>query len=712
MSKLAIICVDDDEFVLNSLGEQLSRSFGQDYVIEMASSGEEALELLSELETDGVEIPLIISDQIMPKMKGDQLLTQIHTLYPKPLKIMLTGQVDTEAIVNTVNAAKLYRYITKPWDETDLILTVKEALRRYTQEQQLAEQNQALWLVNEELEKSLALLKATFESTADGILAIDRNGKVGNFNHKFVEIWNIPDSVVALKNGDRVLEFALDQLTNPDSFLSKIREMDTQSTPASYELLELKNNKTIECYSQPQWFEGKSVGKVWSFRDITERKQAEEYVRHQARHDFLTGLSNRVQFNERLAEVLANSPQTENMLAVLFIDLDRFKLVNDTLGHTIGDLLLQVVVERLTGCLRAGDLIARWGGDEFTLLLPKISCADDASTIAQRILKSLNPGFNIEGHHIHITGSIGIAVYPQDGEDAETLIKNADAALYRAKKGGRNDFQRYMVTINSQACELLALESSLHRALERQELIVYYQPQVNTATGEITQMEALVRWQHPELGLLAPRVFIPLAEENGLILHIGEWVLQTACAQNKAWQAMGRSNLCVGVNLAARQLQQPTLPEKVTDVLVQTGLEARFLELELTETAALQNVELTKESLTELHQMGVQIALDDFGTGYSSLSYLRQFPFNTLKIDQSFIRDLLTNPKDAEIVTAIVALGQGLKLKVVAEGVETESLKDQLINMKCELMQGYFFARPLPPEDATRLLMQQNLMQK
>jgi diguanylate cyclase (GGDEF)-like protein len=707
MSKLAIICVDDDELVLNSLGEQLNRNFGQDYAIEIASSGEEALDLLAELETDGIEIPLIISDQIMPRMKGDELLTRIHALYPKPLKIMLTGQVNTEAIVNTVNAANLYRYISKPWDETDLVLTVKEALRRFTQEQKMTDQNQALWQMNEELEKSLALLKATFESTADGILVIDSNGRVGNFNRKFVEIWNIPDSIVALKNGDLVLEFALEQLRDPDSFLSKIREMDTQSTPSSYELLELTNSKVIECYSQPQWFEGKSVGKVWSFRDITERKQAEEYVKHQSRHDFLTGLSNRVQFNERLLEVLETAKQNESLLAVLFIDLDRFKVVNDTLGHAIGDLLLQSVVERLTDCLRGGDLIARWGGDEFTLLLPKISCAEDASAIAQRILKSLNPGFNIEGHHIHITSSIGIAVYPQDGQDTETLIKNADAALYRAKEGGRNDFQRYMVTINSQACEMLALESSLHQAIDRQELVVYYQPQINTTTGEIMQMEALVRWQHPELGLLAPGVFIPLAEENGLILNIGEWVLKTACAQNKAWQSMGRSNLCVGVNLSARQLQQPTLPQKIIDVLAFSGLEARYLELEITETAALQNVELTKASLTELHQLGVQIAMDDFGTGYSSLSYLRQFPFNTLKIDKSFIRDLLANPKDAEIVAAIVALGQGLKLKVVAEGVETESLKDRLISMKCEYMQGYFFGRPLPPEDATRFLTQQ-----
>ena len=316
----------------------------------------------------------------------------------------------------------------------------------------------------------------------------------------------------------------------------------------------------------------------------------------------------------------------------------------------------------------------------------------------------LKPAFEIDGYYIHVTNSIGIAVYPQDGDEAETLLKNADAALYRVKEQGRNDYQHYNEAINAQAHQLLALENNLHDALKREEFVVYYQPQVNLATGAIVQMEALVRWQHPELGLVPPNVFIPLAEENSVIIPLGEWVLRTACAQTKAWQQMGASQLSVAVNLSTRQFRHRRLLPTIKQVLVQTQLEARFLELEITESIAMQDMELVQRILMELRQIGVKMAMDDFGTGYSSLNYLKKLPFDTLKIDGSFIRDLVTNPSDTAMVDAIISLGRGLNLTVVAEGVETEETKDILRTLHCDHMQGYQFSPPLPADAATNLI--------
>jgi EAL domain-containing protein (putative c-di-GMP-specific phosphodiesterase class I) len=324
--------------------------------------------------------------------------------------------------------------------------------------------------------------------------------------------------------------------------------------------------------------------------------------------------------------------------------------------------------------------------------------------MGQRILAALKPAFNLEGHQLHISSSIGIALYPDDGEDAETLLRNADAALYRTKQQGRNNYQFYAAAMNSQASELLLLENKLHLALQQREFVVYYQPQVNTTTGEITGMEALVRWQHPEFGLISPARFIPLAEETGLIIPIGEWVLRTACAQNKAWQDAGLPPLRVAVNLSARQFQQPHLLNIVTQTLQETGLSPQFLELEITETLAMQDMGKTQAILSDLHQMGVYLSVDDFGTGYSSLSYLKQFPLHTLKIDQSFIRDIGTDPQNAGIIDAIMTLGKGFNLRVVAEGVETEAEKDCLVSFQCEEMQGYLSSPPLPVEEATKLL--------
>jgi diguanylate cyclase (GGDEF)-like protein/PAS domain S-box-containing protein len=480
----------------------------------------------------------------------------------------------------------------------------------------------------------------------------------------------------------------------------------------------------------PIWLRGKMVGVVchehvgerrnWAMEEqnfaaaiadlvslaleASKRRRSQETIRYQANYDLLTGLPNKLQFNAQLSQALTQARADKSMLAVMFLDLDHFKKINDTLGHLIGDKLLQNVAERLLNCLRERDILARWGGDEFTLLLPQIKSKDDAAKIAERILDALKPGLDLEDHHLHISSSIGIAIYPFDGIDSETLLKNADAALYRAKEQSRNNYQFFNLAMTSKASELLVVEHSLHQALEQDEFVVYYQPQVNTASGNITQMEALIRWQHPELGFIAPGTFIPIAEENGLIIPIGEWVLKTACAQNKAWQNAGLSPISVAVNLSARQFQQANLVEMVGNILSETGLDPHLLELEITESVAMQNVDYTKAILLELHQMGVSISMDDFGTGYSSLAYLKKFPLHKLKIDKSFVKDLTTDRNDAAIISAIVALGKVLNLRVVAEGVETIEHKDLLRSLRCKEMQGYFFSRPLSSEDATQLL--------
>lgn len=435
------------------------------------------------------------------------------------------------------------------------------------------------------------------------------------------------------------------------------------------------------------------------------QKRVECMLRHQASHDRLTNLPNRLLFDEQLSLALVNAHQRGEMLAVAFLDLDRFKTVNDTLGHAVGDQLLQQVTERLQGCLRECDAVARWGGDEFTLLLPHISCAEDVSKIAWRILDVLSTPFCLEEHELYITASLGIALAPYDGEDAETLLKNADTAMYRAKQQGKNNYQFYSPEMNTKALEQLALEADLRKALVRDEFLLYYQPQVDINTGEIVGMEALLRWQHPQLGLVPPNQFIPLAEETGLICQIGEWVLRTACVQHQAWRLAGLSPMRIAVNLSARQFQQQGLVQTIVQILQETKIDPCYLELEITESIAMQDVDLTIAVLQELRQMGIHIAMDDFGTGYSSLSTIKHFPLQIIKIDQSFVRDLMIDPSDAAIAKAVVALGQGLNLKTLAEGVETLEQLKFLQSIGCDIAQGYLFSKPLPSEAASQLLL-------
>ncbi|GAB1539037.1 hypothetical protein NUACC21_17020 [Scytonema sp. NUACC21] len=440
------------------------------------------------------------------------------------------------------------------------------------------------------------------------------------------------------------------------------------------------------------------------------RQQVEEKIRYQALHDLLTGLPNRSLFNEILSKTLANAARIGESLAVMFLDLDRFKTINDSLGHTLGDQLLKSVAQRLKESLRAGDTIARWGGDEFTILLPRIIQINEVTQVAKRILQAFENPFEFDSHELYIGASLGIALLNEDSLDVESLIQHADAALYQAKELGRNNYQFYTASLGAKTPNVLTLEKSLRHALDRKELIVYYQPRVNIITGKITGMEALLRWQHPEMGLVAPNVFIPLAEESGLIIPIGEWVLRTACQQNKMWQEAGLPPLTMAVNLSLKQFRQPELVETVAMILKQTDLEPKFLELEITESTAIEDIEFTRGVLQKLEEMGVHLSIDDFGTGHSSLSRLQLLPLHNLKIDGSFIKNLTTNAKVAHIVKAIVTLGRSLGLRLTAEGVEKEEELEFLKSVNCEDVQGFLFYRPLSAQKVTEILQKGNIL--
>ncbi|MCT7949835.1 EAL domain-containing protein [Ancylothrix sp. C2] len=462
-----------------------------------------------------------------------------------------------------------------------------------------------------------------------------------------------------------------------------------------------------DCHSIRSWSKSELsilVAIAASIGGAVQRHRTLASIHHQAYHDRLTGLPNRQLLDTQLPVALETANSTGHKLAVMFLDLDRFKIINDTLGHAVGDQLLQCAAQRLRNCLRDQDIIVRWGGDEFILLLPNLNSAEDASSIAQRILEALRPAFDIEQNQLHITSSIGIALYPHDGEDAETLIKNADIALYRAKEEGRNNYQIYTAGMNSCACDFLQIGNNLYDALEQGEFLLHYQPQFNTASGKITAMEALLRWQHPQRGVIFPETFIPLAEDNGTIFSLGRWVLQTAALQAKTWLDLGLSPVRVAVNISSRQFTQPAFVEIVKNILHSTGLPAAYLQLEISETIATQNVAYTGQAFQQLSRLGVHICIDHFGAGYASLKSLKHFDFHSLKIDRSFIADLNDNPQDAAIVTALLNLANALNINVIAEGIETEQNRHLLQKLGCQEMQGYLFQRPLATDQATNFL--------
>ncbi|MBK5274459.1 MAG: EAL domain-containing protein [Desulfuromonadales bacterium] len=451
---------------------------------------------------------------------------------------------------------------------------------------------------------------------------------------------------------------------------------------------------------------------VWNINDVTEREQHEELLEYQANHDALTGLPNRNLLADRITQSLANANRYKHQVAVLFIDLDNFKFVNDSLGHALGDRMLVILADRLHKCIRSGDTVARYGGDEFVVVVSYLEKSEDAATVVHNIQEQMFLPLTIDGHEFGVTCSIGISVYPKDGHDVDTLLKNADVAMYRAKEHSRNTFRYYTSEMNDRVVERMIIERHLRHALEREEFEVHYQPQIELINGRITGVEALLRWNSPELGMVCPDRFIPLAEETGLIVPIGEWILTTSCRQNKAWQEAGLPPLTMAVNLSARQLQKKDLAGLVEKILQETGLDPHFLELELVESMVMRDVESAAAIMKELKKLGVQLAMDDFGTGHSSLSYLKRFPFDKLKIDLSFVRDIMTDPDSAAIARAIIAMAHNLNLRAIAEGVETEEQLEYLRLHGCDEIQGFYVSKPVPAHVLEKLLREDGRLWK
>ncbi|MDJ0845049.1 EAL domain-containing protein [Crocosphaera sp.] len=540
-----------------------------------------------------------------------------------------------------------------------------------------------------------------FEQSTEGILVINPDTKhIIETNQAYCKLLGYSSAEIIGCNLYQLLE------TERDTFNSELETITTDNPYIIRESFHRHQNGSLLAVAGQinlSTYQGQEV-LCLIVRDIRERKQAEEELQYQLLHDPLTNLPNRELFKQQLGVALAHAQRHEHLLSVIFIDIDSFTHINNTLGHSMGDKVLQNFGERLSGCIRAGDTVTRWGSDEFVVLLPQIKNTEDTVKLAQRIFDTLQRPFVFDEHRLQIKCSIGIAIYPQDGDNAEGLLKNADTALYRTKEQGKNHYQFYSPHLTAEAELLLRLESLLHQALEKKQFSLQYQPQLQYKTGKIVGMEALLRWENPAFGMIMPQKFLPLAEKTNLILHLSKWVLKTACEQNLSWQKDGLPPIPVTVNLSAREFQQPHLATVVASILDETGLDPQWLELELTESTLRQNLNLARKTLQDLQTLGVRIALDDFGRGFSSLGYLKQFSFRTLKLHQDFIRDLRGTSEELGLISAVLAIGKGFNMRIVAEGVETSEQLKILQDLDCTEIQGYWFSRPLPVKEATELL--------
>jgi diguanylate cyclase (GGDEF)-like protein/PAS domain S-box-containing protein len=628
---------------------------------------------------------VILLDLWLPDGYGTAAFAKIYGTAPSVPIVVLTG-LDDEALADQLVSAGAQDYLVKGYADAKLLMrSIRYAIER------------------KKAQEKLMLAAQVFESTLEGIIITDGDARILSVNKAFTAITGYAQEEVV---GQNPRLFGSER--HDATFFEQMWAALASSGQWQGEIWNRRKDGEIF----PAWMNVSAVGAangttshyVAVFTEITNLKLSEERLHYLAHYDALTGLPNRVLLHDRLNHAMARARRTDKLMAVMFLDLDRFKIINDTLGHHVADELLRAMAERLKSCVRESDTVARLSGDEFSIILENLAHREDAELVSQKILQALSSAFQLENHEIFVTASIGIAIYPGAHCDEEKLLENADVAMYYAKDHGRNNYQFYTASMNARSLERLKLETDLRHALDREEFVLYYQPQFDVNLGRIVGVEALIRWQHPERKLIAPVEFVPLLEETGLIVPVGEWVLRTACRQCKTWQDEGHADLRMAVNLSARQFKQPNLAETIAQILAETGLDSTFLELELTESIVMENSEETIRTLQRFKSMGIKIALDDFGTGASSLAYLKHFPIDTLKVCHSFVINIAHDEKDAAIAAAVIALANNMNLNSVAEGVETCEQLEFLKFQQCHEMQGYLFSKPLPAEALTNLL--------
>ena len=664
-----------------------------------AGSGSFDMEWVRQL-SEGIErlskkgIAAVLLELFLPDSQGLETFDKVFTAAPD-VPILILGGSGNEALAKEAVARGAQDYLLAGHlDSYSLPRALRSAIERKTVEDALY------------LERERAVV--TLNSIGDAVLCTDISGNITYLNlvAETMTGWCREEATgKPLAEVFRIIDGAT-RKTARDPMEMAVEQNRTVGLTVNCVLIRRDGYESaIEDSAAPIHDRGgRIIGAVIVFHDVSAARAMTHQMTHSAQYDVVTNLPNRMLLNDRITQSISLARRQNRSIAVIFLDLDRFKYINDSLGHAIGDLLLQSVSKRLLAGLRGSDTVSRQGGDEFVILLSEITYPEDAGTSAKKILLSLSAPHSIGGQDLHIDGSIGISIYPEDGEDTETLIKNADTAMYHAKENGRNNFQFFKAEMNLKAVERQSLEGGLRRALEREEFLLHYQPKVNLDTGEITGVEALIRWRQPHRGLVPPSQFVPIAEDCGLILQIGRWVLREACRQARAWQDAGLPPVPITVNVSAVEFRDKGFVESVRTSLSETGLEARYLGLELTEGVLMEDAESTAAVLQELKVMGVHLAVDDFGTGYSSLSYLRQFPIDVLKIDQSFVHQISGDPDDSSIVSAIINMGKSLKHLVVAEGIETREQREYLQSQSCAEGQGYLFSRPLAAAQFAQLL--------
>jgi len=678
--KPLLLLVDDMPANLHVLAAALKT----DYRLKMATGGAEALAIAAR---EGDRPEMILLDVMMPGMSGIEVLRHLRAkVETRDIPVIFVSADTSEQ--SQLDGLELGAddYLTKPVVSTVLRARVKNLLAR------------------KRTERQLRLAAHVFEYSGEAIMITDRDNRIVEVNPAFTRLTGYTLAEVRGEN-PRLLSAGR---CAPEQY----REMWRAITAEGVWQGEMwDRNKDGGIYPKLMTIStvrnqhGEIDFHIASFSDITDQKEAEARIRHAAYHDALTGLPNRTHLSIAMEQALADARRAEAEVAVMFIDMDRFKLINDTLGHHVGDEMLVEVARRLKECVRESDIVARLGGDEFVVVLTGMTAASAATSVAGKLLAALARPYEIAAHVLHSSPSIGISVYPVDGADSATLMKNADTAMYHAKEQGRNNAQYFTAAMNATAAARMELEHELRGALAAGQFELHYQPQVYAGSGRVCCVEALIRWRHPRRGLLSPLDFIPLAEETGLIEPIGAWVLDEACRQLAAWRRAGIDGLGMAINLSAHQLRSPRLVDMVRETLLRHALREGDIELEVTESVAMTNPERAIGQLRALRELGVRLAIDDFGTGYSSLAYLKNLPIQALKLDRSFVRDIETDGNDAAICAATIALAHSLGLKVVAEGVETPAQQRFLADThRCDYLQGYLFGKPMPAADLAALL--------